>query len=464
MARVIQRRTPPYLLIVFVILFIFATVLAVLFYNKASGFEKKHNALSLQMRGLASSDDLRSAQVKDMLREYRNPTRSEVRKTTIAQMNDQISRLTFLITGLTNTPYDEADQRAMQVFEKIGVQRGLAADLDKFYQDLGVKDAEVGRLKGVSDQLTQQLRDAKKALDDARDDFTAKLQAKDGEVRDLTTKLEQAQQDHASKLQQAKKDYDASVGELRKNVASKAEKISTLEADVRRWKRKYSNEIKQVAKATMDTYKPSRQPDGKIAKVLTDENLVYINIGSKDRVTEDLRLSVYPYTGIPDSGAGKAVVQVTNVKEDVSECRILQQDRNNPILPGDLVANLVYSALRTYNFVVEGEFDPEGTGAASPAGNKIIRDLVRRYGGNVMKEVTIDTDYVILGESPTRPRKPDETDPRDAWDLYNDRMKAFTRYGEVQTAAEKMQTPIFNGKRFLDMIGYIPSKAPAKEE
>ena len=34
MARVVQRRTPPYLLISFVVLFVVATVMAVLFYNK----------------------------------------------------------------------------------------------------------------------------------------------------------------------------------------------------------------------------------------------------------------------------------------------------------------------------------------------------------------------------------------------------------------------------------------------
>ena len=49
----------------------------------------------------------------------------------------------------------------------------------------------------------------------------------------------------------------------------------------------------------LDTEKPVYRPDGKVRSVAATEGMAYLNIGSQDRVTEGLRFSVYPYTGIP---------------------------------------------------------------------------------------------------------------------------------------------------------------------
>ena len=73
MARVVQRRTPPYLLIVFVILFIFATVMAVLFLNKFNTAEEQLVKLRETERQIISSTEARNADVAAMIREYQKP-------------------------------------------------------------------------------------------------------------------------------------------------------------------------------------------------------------------------------------------------------------------------------------------------------------------------------------------------------------------------------------------------------
>jgi hypothetical protein len=37
-------------------------------------------------------------------------------------------------------------------------------------------------------------------------------------------------------------------------------------------------------------------------------------------------------------------------------------------------------------------------------------------------------------------------------------MKAYNRYQEIKKQAEGMQIPRLGGKRFLDLVGYIPTK------
>ena len=62
MARVVQRRTPPYLLIAFVVLFVAATVMAVLFYNKFADAQLRYQAQDARMKELASYDQLNGTQ------------------------------------------------------------------------------------------------------------------------------------------------------------------------------------------------------------------------------------------------------------------------------------------------------------------------------------------------------------------------------------------------------------------
>ena len=460
MARVVQRRTPPYLTIVFAILFVTATVLAVLFFNKWTGSDKTSKARAALIASLANTQERKRAEIRQMMRNYEQTKGNRVAQTVVGQLTAQRGGLADAATGVPNTAYSQAIQEIEKTYEQLDIQvrSGLLKHMVDFHQRLGQKDADITRTTQEKEQLQQQLAKAGQDLTDLKADFDAKLAQKDQQIESLDTKFQNFETAHNKKLAEAKKEYSDSATELTKQVASHASQIQKLQREVIVWKRKYDAETRNKPGKTLDAGKVARRPDGKVVRVLSDEGLVYVNIGSKDRATEDLRLTVYPYTGIPDSGGGKAVIEVTDVSENVSECRIVQQDKNNPVVAGDLVANVVYDALRNYNFVVEGDFDLDGTGESSPAGTKAIKELVRRYSGRVINEVSLDTDFVILGDPPVRPRKPDDTDPQESWDVYQERLKAFNRFEAVKKLAEANQTPRLGGKRFLDLIGYIPTK------
>ncbi|MCD6303997.1 MAG: hypothetical protein J7M21_03425 [Planctomycetes bacterium] len=462
MARVVQRRTPPYLLIVFVILFVFATVMAVLFFNKYDKAEKQRKRLAAIQAELISREQFSRPEIRQMINNYNKAT-GGVRPTVVGQLTDQVSTLASAITGLPNTTFLEASQEIEKAFAAINppVRRGLLKHLTDFHDELGVKDARITKLQGEKAQLAAQLAKAVKDLAAAKADFEDKLKQKADELASLDQKFQNFQRQQDQKLADAQKAFTQARDELNKQIADQTEKIQTLQRMIARLQKELAIYKKPKEGPSLRPERIVRRPDGKVSQVLANEGLVYLNIGAKENVTEGLRFTVYPYTGITETGAGKGVVEVVNVSENVSEARIIRQDKNDPIVPGDLVANVVFDMLRTYRFVVEGEFDPDNTGTPSDAGNKVIRELVRRYGGPVVNDVTVDTDYVVLGDPPLRPRKPDDTDPQEAWDAYQQQLKAFNRYQQVKQLAEKYQIPQLGGRRFLDLVGYIPAK-PAK--
>ncbi len=462
MARVVQRRTPPYLLIVFVILFIFATVMAVLFFNKFNGAEEKRRVSSGIRAKIISGEQEGRAQIRDMMRKY-DQSQSSATKTVVGQLSAQVASLAHDITGSPNTSFEAAKEKIKQTFQAVNppTRHGLLAHMGEFNAQLDVKQAEIGKLKDDAGQFATELAGAKKQLEGAKADFEAKLVEKDKQISALDTKFANAEAKQSTELDGAKSTFNDAIGEYRKQVEAQAAEAKGLQDKVLKLEREVSRLNKLLTPGHMDTKTVVYRPDGKVRSVDQAEGMVYLGIGAKDRVSEGLRFTVFPYTGVDPTGKGKGIVEVYNVSENVCEARIIQQSKVSPIISGDLVANLVFDALRDYKFLVEGDFDLNDTGEATRAGNKAVKEIVRRYGGTVVDELNVSTAFVVLGDQPGRPRKPDENDPQDAWDLYQERLKGFNRYQEIKTRAADLKVPLISSDRFLDLVGYVPSKGEA---
>ena len=121
------------------------------------------------------------------------------------------------------------------------------------------------------------------------------------------------------------------------------------------------------------------------------------------------------------------------------------------------MVNLIWDSRATNSFVVAGDFDFNNDGRIDAVAPKKIRQLIENWGGKVDREVTINTDFVILGTSPKIPEKPSlddiEIDPM-AMDKYEASIKSVAGYQDVKKQAESLYIPIFNLKRFLNFIGY----------
>ncbi len=467
MARVVQRRTPPYLLIVFVILFVFSTVIGVLFFNKYNTAEEKLKAHLKDKPRLISREQERRTEIKAMAREYEQAKAKRVpglaSKTVVGRLMEQISRLTNDITGSPNTTFAAAREQIKRIAEDVNMpsSKGLVAHLKDVYAQLEAKQGEIDKLGDEAKQRQIELVAAQDALKVAKADLEAEQIDKHEQIAALESKFKSAETKHAAKIKEHEKIFNEAIdGSTKRSEAQAALRKIDQATIAMLWGRIRDFE-KKLTPGVIDTKQIVRRPDGKVNSVVADRGVVYLGIGAKDRVTEGLRFTVFPFTGVDPKGKGKGVVEVHDVSDNVCEARIIFQNKDNPIIPGDIVANLVYDAIRNYKFLVEGNFDIDDTGNPTPAGNKAVKDIVRRYGGTVVDELSVATAFVVLGDQPGEPRKPDDTDPPDAWSLYTERLKGFNRYKAVKAQAEALKIPLINSARFLDLVGYIPSKITA---
>ncbi|MFA5240121.1 MAG: DUF3887 domain-containing protein [Phycisphaerae bacterium] len=200
------------------------------------------------------------------------------------------------------------------------------------------------------------------------------------------------------------------------------------------------------------------KPDGKIVLIDDSSNIVYINIGSDNKVYRGLTFSVYEKNmPIPKDGKGKAELEVFNVGKNISAARITSSNAKKPIILDDIVANLIWDSKKTSVFMVAGEFDIDDDGNIDYEATDKIKALIKEWGGKVTEDISIDTDFIVLGTTPTILRKPTfeqmEADPM-ALEKYEASLKRLESYQQVQTRAQALSIPVFNLERFLYFIGY----------
>lgn len=448
MARVVQQRgTPPYLLILVVVLFLVSTALAVLFYTR---YDEKTRELAATEEALSEKARQLSQEKQAKLRLIKSITGREGQDVTdkVAQTEAELAMQSphaqaYKTEGLAAAvkALDDriGDPRSRGHLQEIAVLTARVNDLNEVIRskDRTIKDRE--------DRIDQLGRQSNQKLSAARDDFNSNLQAKDDQL------------DRALREQKAIiTDKDRQITVQAQDLAQAREETGQRDRQIDR----LLELVRELKGPRVDAGEAMmREPDGKIAKVLMDQTIVYINIGEKDRVTPGLPFSVYSsQTGIPAEGEGKAQLVVNNVFPTTSECRIVKASKDDPMIEGDLIANVVFDATRTYNFVVEGEFDLYAEGRADPLANRRVRTMIERFGGNVVDGVSVDTDFVVLGYEPPRPDKPGtDAQPTD-WEQYKRKVGKYDYFTNIKATAVALQIPILNTNRFLAFTGLVPKK------
>jgi hypothetical protein len=197
------------------------------------------------------------------------------------------------------------------------------------------------------------------------------------------------------------------------------------------------------------------QASGRVVRT-GGEDTVYVDRGQKDGARAGLTLSVYPSTGIPaDANNFKAKLRVLSVDDTFSTCQVtFLKDKKDPVVPDDIVFNLVLGRARAVKFVVVGLFDIYGTRRPDLQGQEEVKALIQRFGGAVQNEVATDTDYVVVGEEPSAPKAPEGATPPP---VLPEVEKARKEYQAARDKASTSRTPILNTNRFLQLTGFEPS-------
>jgi hypothetical protein len=445
MAVVRARSSPPYGLFAAVAFAVIATGAAVLFYIMWSKSVEEHDTAVNDLAKLVSETDKRA--LSGLLPA---PQSYDRQHTAVSQLNVMIGKLNDELSAART----ELDVRAKDV---AGRQEAIT---------------ELTRLaKEASDRATA----AEKKVGDIQNTFNTQSSAALDTIKKLNDAISATGADRdaiVKKGQDALNEYMRLAEEDRRKLVLELEdarsQIARLTAEIRDLRLRILNFGGKTDVAI-------GEPDGRVIRVNGATGLVYINLGKKDRMTPGLPFTAYdPRTGVrfgtDEAAQGNGSLEVIEVGEDTSLCRITRTTRDRAIQTDDLISNIVYHNDRTrkFHFTVFGDFDLDGDGVATAAERDRLIVLITSWGGQVDDDVTSQTDFLVLGAKPKSPLLEDTgapaSEPADATasapssgitgSVGETRTKDQARYEDLEIAAKRLAIPVLNANRFLKMVGY----------
>ncbi len=484
MARVVARQKQiPYLLIVFVFLFVISTVLAVMAFMEKDELLATIDKLESVKNALASDAQLldEKTDLPIKMAAYRKEIATNSSAETVVQRYQaEIQQLATAING--STTYAEADQgyQSLKTLKTRVEPRLLKADNDAVAALINHNAPMLANITGLRDEVIRLMLE-----------LNLTRERQQAETNRLNSQLTQYRSDLATVQQQAET-LNATVAAVTAGRADEKDRvISQLNdqlqsaiAENRSLRQELSSQIQNLASATKDNRDLVREnermlmlladayseelhegqvinPDGYIISV--DGDTCYISLGAEDGVIPDLVFSVYADQAADQEGP-KARLVVKNVLDESSECTILEGTSSNPVASGDLIADIAFDPDRTWTFVVVGTFDLSGGERPTERGAQQVRYLINKFGGEVLDEVSINTDFVVMGEEPELPFEPAEDAQPIEIRLYNNQMQAYEEYQAVRNEALRLNLRILNANRFLERLGYIPTKTLTYDE
>ncbi len=353
-----------------------------------------------------------------------------------------------LATGVALSPSSSLGEAVSQLVAKV---KGQSAELKQKDEQLAaaaqkIQD-EIAQREQVRAELTGKFDEQGKQVTSTLADLDAKRTANDQSVAKI--------QEETSRALQA---AQGEAGERQKEVGERDAKVAGLQKEI------------EVLKAKLEPMRAAgakegvvRQADGRIVRVPGNDN-VFINLGQGDQLAPGMTFEVYDrFAGIPELAGeanddatlpkGKASIEVVRVGPGQSEARIIRKSQGEPVIEGDVVANLVYDKNMKYNFVVFGDFDLDQSGVAKPGDAAVIQRLITQWGGKLQDTVNVNTDFVVLGKEPEVPVQESDESATDIT-LRENAQKQLDAYLDIRGKAISLTIPILNQNRFLYYVGY----------
>lgn len=304
-------------------------------------------------------------------------------------------------------------------------------------------------------------------------EVTAKSEAFDARIDELTKQYEELTRQSEQFRNEANRQLEelqAARTKEREDMARELDAARKAKEDAEKALRAEKNRADELL-AQLAQFKPSAEggsalqvKDGTIVRTVPAGDAVYIDLGRRNRIKPGMTFSVYsPVRGIPADGKGKATIEVTNVFETTSECRVTSRVPDEPILVNDIIANPVYDRSRQYRFTVAGDFDLNFDGQTEDVGGKEVTRLIERMGGKVVSTVSSDTDFLVLG-SPPPPPIPVVPGAENEAALAERNAELTLRrqtYETMLKEARSLSIPILTRTQFLHFLGQsMPPNAP----
>lgn len=314
-----------------------------------------------------------------------------------------------------------SSERNKQLTESVGRENVLTTEKTVIDQrETGrTATAEQGMKKAVDD-----LNAERDMFNKEREDFKKNLKDLENTIAQRDTQLKELKE------------------KANKDIGSRDTTILALEKDLLK--------LREKLLATTKDGPSFEAPDGEITWVSQRQRTVWINVGHADGLTRQTTFSVYDHdeNGVSSAKRKGRIEVITITQPHLAECRILEDEIKNPILPGDKIFTPAWSPGQHLHFAISGALFID---ADKNPDNDEVRSIIELNGGEVDAEVKPDgtlvgkgmtpqTRYLIRGKSPS-----DKTGAGD---------KPFENWSNIQTQADKWGVEIIDISRFLNMMGW----------
>ena len=475
-----------YALVIFVVLFLAAAVFAVIFYVNNEQLARDAQNAEEDLQKVATSSELNA------LRPLMPKGGSGA--TAIKRITSEMNYLAGVIAGdavvdaplvgirgeiekILNEVYAELAQ--LQQSEPFSMSDPSLTHL-KTSNEEGEAGGKRDNLLKVMDTLVGATKYWAGLYTDAERELATHAEVHGQELQRLQGRIEalQSDLDEASKAAQV---YEGRYAKLRDDQAARYEQqIQILQKSIDGTQAEKNQAVKtttslneEIAKCRTEIkdlndrlklFQPdpeqeatALEPDGHVVSVVPRDNIAYINLAKNDHIYRGLTFSVYDrFQPIPRTGQGKGSIEVIEIMDRVSKCRIVDHDLTNPIMKDDIIASLVWAADKKYIFCVAGDFDFNGDGQIDFDGRDRVVGLIERWGGQSSETLSVETDFLVLGKAPVVPELLEDAFGLTEAQVANRRLaeQKAQAYQQITKDAAALDVPTFNMSRFLYFVGY----------
>jgi regulator of replication initiation timing len=461
-------------------LFIVATIFAIYFYVDADSSRKAAINQSKKYNDVVREAELAGAEVAALNEAKGSDPTLNPAMTAMQVALTQRDNLARKIAGQT-----AADQPNSAAAATSAANTAVARAAERLKIDAKTLPADnlveaVNTLTNTLQNRQNEVNTLKQQVTDAQAQLAKTVEDTRAQIEQMTKTMEQVraeQQRAIANVSNVTAEKDTQIqtvsGDAERQLAALREQIQSLQtanAELGGQNRALTTELNRIRERLSEvridpTQAVTRVPDGRIIRVQAN-NTVYIDLGGGDQVTPGLTFEVFDKgEGIPRPGdpateenlpQGKASIEVVRVSPSTSECRVTRSTPGTALSEGDLIVNLVYDKNTKYNFVVYGNFDLDRNGVATPQDAEVIKRLITQWGGNVVPDINVDTDFVVLGREPEIPSATREELANDPIlkARYDAAVAESEAYAQISAKAREYRIPILNQNRFLYLIGY----------
>jgi len=376
-------------------------------------------------------------------------------KSVYAMMSDALSQTMQIVSGVASMEVSTLADRA----ETVAGSTPLLVEAERQAQRIDQLEAALADARDERSRLEEQLAAARAHVREEQERFSQAQQALQGEIESYSgrvvshvERLESQDQMMRDRVDRIRSECEAEKAQLQGEITRLNDQLLVLQGQVQQLRRERRDDLV----SPKDEF---ALVDARVLAINATQGRVTIDRGRRDKIVLGLSFAIYSDASAIRSDEegnyppGKAVVEVINVDETSSTCRILRETQGNPIVRGDVAANALYDPNKVYTFLVYGNFETDGDGRATPFERDGIEALIKEWNGEVTDELTGEVDFLVLGERPVLPPQPSSGAPVEVLQEWLRQRRIVDRYDELQERAEATSIPILNQNRLRTLTG-----------